>query len=228
MTPQEILAKLESISSDENCKGMAKYGINTNDAYGVTVKTLREIAKDIGTDQKLAEELWKTKKHEVRILATIIAEPKAADPLLLDEWVEDLNSWDLCDQFCTNLLYLTPFAMQKVLEWCIRDEQFVKRAGFATMANLALKSSDMREKDIDGFFGLILNECGDRRHYVRKAVSWALRNIGKRSLHYNRKAVRIAKQMKNEDLKPARETAAETIKELQKSDLLKKLKEKDV
>ena len=225
MTLQDILNRLESEGNEENRKGMAKFGINISSAYGVAVVFVREMAKEIGTDHDLAEKLWKTGKHEARILATIIADPMLADSEFLDEWAEDINSWDLCDQFCNNLVSQTPFAMQKILEWCVTDEQFIKRAGFSTMANYALKQPDLREKDIDGFFSLILNECGDKRNYVRKSVSWALRNIGKRSLHYNRKAVKIAKIMKEDETRAAKETASEAIKELQKSDLLKKLKQ---
>jgi len=226
MTTQEILDKLKSLASDSDKTSMAKLGINTDNAYGVTVQHIREISKEIGTNHEMAIELWNTKVHEARILATIIADPALADYNLLDDWADDINSWDLCDQFCNNFVYHTEFAMGKILEWSIQDEQFVKRAGFATMANYALKHPDLREKDVDGFFGLILNECWDKRNYVRKAVSWALRNIGKRNLHYNRKAVKIAKQMKEENLKPAKETASEAIKELQRSDLLKKLKDR--
>jgi 3-methyladenine DNA glycosylase AlkD len=226
MTVEETLSILKDKGSEENRKGMSKYGINTTNAFGVNVQDIRELSKTIGKDHVLALELWKTKNHEARILATIISEPAAFTSELLDDWAEGINSWDLCDQFCNNLVYHTPFAMEKILIWSISDEPFIKRAGFATMANYALKHPDLREKDVDGFFGLILNECWDKRNYVRKAVSWALRNIGKRSLHYNRKAVKIAKQMKDEDLKPAQETATEAIKELQKSDLLAKLKAK--
>lgn len=227
MTAEEIISRLKELGSEENRKGMAKYGINTENALGVTVNDVRAIAKEIGTDQKLAESLWKTGIHEARIMATVIADPAETDISLLDDWVQDIRSWDLCDQFCNNLVVHTPYAGMKIVEWCTQDEAFVKRAGFSTLANYALKNPDVREKDIEGYFTLILSECGDSRNYVRKAVSWALRSIGKRSLHYNRKAVKIAKIMKDEDLKPAKLTASEAIKELQKSDLLKKLKEKD-
>ncbi|ADD68304.1 conserved hypothetical protein [Denitrovibrio acetiphilus DSM 12809] len=226
MTSQEILSKLKELGNEENLKGMAKYGINTSSALGVNVQVLREIAAETGKDNDLAVELWDTGIHEAKILATIIAEPEKFDEGTLDKWANDINSWDLCDQFTNNLVFHTEFAMGKILEWCVADEQFVKRAGFATMANYALKSPDLREKDVEGFFGLIMNECGDKRNYVRKAVSWALRNIGKRTLHYNRKAVKLAKQMKDEPIRPAKETAGEAIKELQKPDLLKKLKDK--
>lgn len=226
MTAAEITARLESMGSDENRKGMAKYGINTESAYGITVNDLRIIAKELGTDHELAKELWKTGKHETRILATIIADPDLTDSGLLDDWAEDLNSWDLCDQFCNNLVSKTVLAPAKILEWSTQEETFIKRAGFSTMANYALKAPELRDKDIDGYLSLILNECGDKRNYVRKAVSWALRSIGKRDMHCNRKAVKIAKILKDDETKAARETAAEALKDLQKSELHRKLKEK--
>lgn len=227
MTAAEIISKLKSMGSEENRKGMAKYGINTANAVGVTVLAVREMAKETGTDHELALELWNSGVHEARIMATVIADPEKTDSALLEKWVEDLNSWDLCDQFCNNLVTHTKHAREKVIEWCVQDEAFIKRAGFSTMANYALKSPELNDKELDGFLTLILNECGDKRNYVRKAVSWALRNIGKRNLHCNRKAVKLAKMLKDEDLKPAKETAAEALKELQKSELLKKLKLKD-
>jgi len=225
MTSEQILVKLKELSTEETLKSMARSGINTAKASGVTMVSIREIAKEIGTNHELALSLWKTDNHEARILATIIADPALADDQLLEDWVLSINSWDLCDQFCNNLVIQTDFAPLKIVDWCIKDETFVKRAGFSTMAVYALKQPGLREKDIESFFTLILNECWDKRTYVRKAVSWALRNIGKRDLHCNRKAVKIAKILKDEGLAPARETANEAIKELQKPDLLKKLKD---
>jgi 3-methyladenine DNA glycosylase AlkD len=224
MTSSEILDRLEKLGSEENRKGMAKFGINTTSAYGVSVNDIRQIAKETGQNHQLALELWKTGRHEARILATIIADPAQTTEEMLDEWADDLNSWDLCDQFCNNLVINTEFAAVKILHWCTQDETFVKRAGFSTMANHALKSPDVREKDIDGYFALILNECGDKRTYVRKSVSWALRNIGKKTTHYNRKAVKIAKILIAEELAPAKETGHEALKELQKPELINKLK----
>jgi len=224
VTVEEILSKLESIASEDTLRSMAKSGINTQNAFGVTIADIREIGKEIGTDHELAISLWKTKKHEAMILATMVADVEALSNALVEEWVLDLNSWDLCDQFCGNLISVSRYATMKVFEWSTQDETFIKRAGFSTIANYAMKSDEVREQDVESFFTLILNESWDKRNYVRKAVSWALRSIGKRDRHYNRKAVKIAKILKEEGSKTAKLTASEAIKELQNSKLLNSLK----
>ena len=222
----QLLKQLENLGTEANKRQMAKFGINVSKAYGVNVEDIRVMAKEIGKNHDIATKLWKTGNHEARILATIVADPELTDINLLQDWVIDINSWDLCDQFCNNLVINTEHVDLLIIDWCIQEETFVKRAGFSTMAVYALKNDELREKDIDGFFGLILNECWDKRNYVRKAVSWALKNIGKKDIHLNRKAVKIAKQMKEEKLKPAKETASEVLKEIQTPELINKLKEK--
>jgi len=227
MNKDSIINQLKSYADEENRKGMAKYGINTANALGVKVEKIREIARQTGKDDNLASELWDTGIHEARILATIIADPENADSDELDKWASDLDSWDLCDQFCSNLVSVSPHAKMKIIQWCIQDENFVKRAGFATMANYVRKNNDIPDKDIEGYFSLIINESEDKRNYVRKAVSWALRSIGKTNIHYNRKAVKISKMLKDTGTKPAKETAQEALKDLQKRELLRKLSGKD-
>jgi len=222
----QLLKQLEELSTATNKRQMAKLGINISNAYGVKVEDIRTMSKEIGRNHDLAIKLWKTGNHEARILATIIADPQSTDIDLLQDWVMDINSWDLCDQFCNNLVTNTEHVELLIVDWCIQYETFVKRAGFSTMAVYVIKNPELREKDVDGYFGLILNECWDKRNYVRKAVSWALKNIGKKDIHLNRKAVRIAKQMKEDNLKPAKATASEVLKELQTPELLNKLKAK--
>ncbi len=120
---------------------MAKFGINTANAFGTKVEVIRTIAKEIGTDHDLAQELWKTRNHEARILATIIADPNLTDIDMLQDWVLDINSWDLCDQFCNNLVIHTEHAGLMIVDWCIQEEMFVKRAGFFNHGKLCTEKS---------------------------------------------------------------------------------------
>ncbi|MCD8552813.1 DNA alkylation repair protein [Seleniivibrio sp.] len=226
MTKEEVLTILKEKSSEENKEGMAKFGINTANAYGVTVADLREISKKLRKDHDLALELWDTGIHEARILATIFADKNRMDSDLLEKWVMDINSWDLCDQFCTNLAYKTESGKLKVYEWAVQNETFVKRAGFVLIANFASKDETLTQAEIDSYCTLILNECDDSRNYVRKAVSWALRNIGKRNEDYRKHAVKIAKVMRDGGSKTAKTTATEVLNELNSKEVKTKFRPK--
>ncbi len=214
MTLQEALDKINEFASEENKAEMAKIGINTAKACGTKVADLRSIAKDIRINHELALQLWDTEQHEARILATMIADKHQCGSELLEKWVMEINSWDLCDQFCNNIAYKAETGKMKAYEWAVQNEIFVKRAGFAIIANLALKDKELTESEIDSYFTLIMNECDDSRNYVRKAVSWALRNIGKRDEKNRQKAIKLAKHMKDETSKTAKTTATEVITEL--------------
>lgn len=219
MTLEETLTKLQEAGSEENLLSMAKAGINVTNAFGVQIPAIRAMAKEIRIDHELALELWATGKHEARILATMIADKKLADSEFLEKWVLEINSWDLVDQFCTNLASKTETGKLKVYEWAVQNESFVKRAGFALIACYAVKDKDLSENEIESFCTLILNECDDSRNYVRKGVSWALRNIGKRDDKCRKIAVTLAKHMKDEPSKTARATATEVLTELNSRDV---------
>jgi len=226
MTKDEILMILEEKSSQENKDSMAKFGINTANACGVTSADIREIGKKLRKDHALALELWETGIHEARILATMVADKNRMDDELLEKWVMEINSWDLCDQFCTNLAYKTESAKMKIYEWAVQNETFVKRAGFAMIANIAAKDETLTAAEVDSYCTLILNECDDSRNYVRKAVSWALRNIGKRDDDSRKLAVKIAKVMRDGGSKTAKTTATEVLNELNSKEVKTKFRPK--
>lgn len=219
MTLEEALSKLQEAGSEENLKEMAKAGINVTNAYGVKVTSIRTIAKEIRIDHELALALWENGNLEARILATMIADKNMVDSDMLEKWVMEINSWDLCDQFCTNLASKTEFGKLKIYEWCVQSESFVKRAGFALIACYAVKDKTLSEIEVESFCTLIMNECDDSRNYVRKGVSWALRNIGKRDDKCRKIAVTLAKHMKDEPSKTARATATEVLTELNSRDV---------
>lgn len=192
---KEIIIQLKKHSNPKDRKGMARFGINPEYALGVRVPVLRTLAKKIGRNHKLAQELWHTKIHEARILVSMIEEPEKVNERQMDEWVEEFNSWDLCDQCCMNLFDKLPIAWKKAIEWARLEEEFVRRAGFALMACLAWHNKEAKDEKFLRFFPVIKKySAEDERSFVKKAVNWALRQIGKRNLYLNKKSCKTCKR----------------------------------
>ena len=180
---QEIIMQMRTRASERNRAGMAAFGINTRTALGVSVTYLREIAKKrrLHNDHRLALALWKSNIHEARILASIVDDADEVDEEQMEEWVRGFDSWDVCDQVCSNLFDKTDCAHKKAIEWSFRKEEYVKRAGFALMAALAVHDKAAKDSDFLRFLPAIKRESTDERNFVRKAVNWTLRQIGKRA-----------------------------------------------
>lgn len=221
----EILKQLKSLSNPENVAGMARFGINPNNTYGVSIPALRKIARETGRHHTLAGRLWSSGIHEARILACLIDVPELVSEEQMEKWVVDFDSWDVCDQCCSNLFDKTGFAYQKVLEWSSRNEEFVKRAGFVLMATLAVHDKMAGDEEFLKFLPLIKREAADDRNFVRKAVNWALRQIGKRNLNLNRAAVETAKELQKTDSKTAKWVASDALRELTNEKIRKRLKD---
>ncbi|MCI0447257.1 DNA alkylation repair protein [bacterium] len=214
MDYDELIARLKSMENPKNVAGMARFGINSKDTLGISVVTLRKIAREVGKNQALALKLWPSGIHEARLLACFIAEPKKVTPSLMNRWAKDFDSWDVCDQCCMNLFDKTPYAYEKVKEWSQRKEEFVKRAAFALMAGLAVHDKDASNANFQRFFPIIKAAATDTRNYVKKAVNWALRQIGKRNAFLHRQAMRTAAEIAKLDSSSARWIAADAIREL--------------
>jgi 3-methyladenine DNA glycosylase AlkD len=214
VTCDEVLALLAARGNAENRAGMARYGINTARAFGVSVYEIRRVAKGMGTDHRLALELWETGNHEAQLLAGMIDDPVLVDEAQLERWAADFDSWDICDQTCANLFERTALARVKAVEWAEREEEFVKRAAFALMAALAWHDTRAPDEDFERFLPVIAAAADDERNFVKKAVNWALRNIGKRNPALNAAAVACARQIKAQDARSARWIAADAIREL--------------
>ncbi|MCI0619025.1 DNA alkylation repair protein [bacterium] len=214
MDYDELIARLKSMENPKNVAGMARFGINSKDTLGISVVTLRKIAREVGKDHALALKLWPSGIHEARLLACFIAEPKKVTPSLMNRWAKDFDSWDVCDQCCMNLFDKTPYAYEKVKEWSQRKEEFVKRAAFALMAGLAVHDKDASNANFQRFFPIIKAAATDTRNYVKKAVNWALRQIGKRNAFLHRQAMRTAAEIAKLDSSSARWIAADAIREL--------------
>jgi 3-methyladenine DNA glycosylase AlkD len=222
------MEELRSRAKPGNLEGMARFGIKGDKRLGISIPELRKMGKSIGKDHELALKLWATKIPDAMILAALIDKPGKVTELQAENWVKDLNSWDVCDQLCMNLFERVPFAEKKIREWSKRDEEFVKRASFALIACIAWHNKDAPDELFTGFFPVIKNGVTDERNYVKKAVSWALRNIGKKNLNLNKKAIELAREIKNIDSKPSRWIASDVIRELESEAIQKRLKNKKV
>jgi len=212
---KQILAELKRNASARNREGMKRFGINPAGTLGVPVPKIRAIAKKIGLNHALALELWNTKIHEARLLASMVAEPARLTRKQADAWVRDFDSWDVCDQTCSNLFDKTPFAFAKAVEWTKRKREFEKRAGFALIAALSVHDKKAPDEKFEAFLPIIEREAWDERNFVRKAVNWALRQIGKRNARLRVKAMACARRVQKQGSKPARWIAGDAIRELE-------------
>ncbi|MFH0830042.1 MAG: DNA alkylation repair protein [Candidatus Aenigmatarchaeota archaeon] len=214
LSEQDIFAELKPFASEKNREGMARFGIDSKTALGVPVPKLRALAKRIGRDHGLAGRLWAKDVHELKLLACFMDEPVKVTNSQMDKWTGQFYSWDVCDQCCSNLWDKTSFAWKKPFEWSKDEREFVRRAGFVMMACLAVHDKKADDRQFLKFFPLIKKYSVDERNFVRKAVNWALRQIGKRSPYLRKEAIKVAEQIGSIDSKSARWIAADALREL--------------
>jgi len=226
MKYDEVLSRLHSLSNPENIQGMARYGINPKNNFGVSIYKLRPFAKEIGTNHQLALQLWDSGIHDARLLAVFIEDPNLVTSEQMDSWAAVFDSWDVCDQTCTSLFDRTKYAWKKVFEWAKRDEEFVRRAAFSIIAGLAVHDKAAPDQQFEKLFSLISLYAVDERNYVKKAVNWALRNIGKRNMALNKKAIRCAQELLKKDSSSARWIARDAIRELTSEKIQKRMQRK--
>jgi 3-methyladenine DNA glycosylase AlkD len=191
-----ILAEMRAMGSDRDREGMARYGINVEDAFGVSIYELRKVAARLGTDHALALALWKTGNHEARLLACFVDDPATVTTEQMETWASAFDSWDICDQATTSLFDVTRHGWLKACEWAKRDDEWVKRGGFALMAGLAVHDKVATDRAFRKLLPLIERGAFDDRNFVKKAVNWALRNIGKRNPTLNAAAIACAERIR--------------------------------
>ena len=213
MQYNEVIARLKAEANPANAAGMARFGISSTNTLGISIYTLRKIAKEIKKEHELALKLWDSGIHEARLLAGFIDEPDKVTEAQLERWVNDFDSWDIVDQ-ASELISKTPYVIKKIHEWSTREAEFVKRAAFSLIAEVAWYDKTLTDKDLEEFFTIIKNAATDEQNYVKKAVNWALRNIGKRNQALNRRAIEVAKEIQKMDSKAARWIAADALREL--------------
>ena len=227
MTSDEIISYLRGLANPENVAGMRRYGINPHNTLGVSIPALRDVAKRTGKDHRLAQELWQSGIHEARILAAYVDDPRQITAEQMEEWAADFDSWDVCDQVCSSLFDRTPYAAQKAIEWSEREAEYVKRAGFVLMACLAVHDKKASNALFESFLPHIQRGASDERNFVKKAVNWALRQIGKRNRGLNNLAVQTAREIARLDSRAARWIAADALRELTSDKTQGRLQAKD-
>jgi 3-methyladenine DNA glycosylase AlkD len=226
MDYDQIIQKLQSLANPDNLKGMARYGINPHNNLGISIYQLRPLAKKIGTNHELALRLWDFGLHDARLLACFIDDPAKVTKDQMENWANEFDSWDLCDQACTSLFDQTPYAFEKVFQWASAEKEFIKRAAFSLIAGLAVHDKEASNQVYEEFLRLCITHAIDERNYVKKAVNWALRNIGKRNSSLNKKALKTAEKIKIIDSPSARWIAADAIRELSSKKIKQRLERK--
>jgi len=221
---KDVLDKLQSKARPEQLKGMAKYGMTVEQRLGVSVPDMRKLAKEIGRDHKLALDLWRTGIADTRIVAAMVGDPDELNEEQMEDWVKGINSWDVCDQVCMNLFEKNHLVWKKIVDWSEREEEFVKRTAFSLIACLAWHDKKASDEKFIELFPVIIRGARDERNFVKKAVNWALRNIGKRNLNLNEAAINTAKEIKRLDSGAARWIASDAIRELESDAIQSRLR----
>lgn len=226
MNLKEVLAFMKSHANSRNVEGMTRYGITVKKCFGLSAPVIRRLAKSVGTDHDLAKKLWKTEIYDARAVAALIADPAKADKSLMNAWVKDFDNWATCDTACGFLFDKTPFANDMAVRWTKRKEEFVKRAGFVLMASLAVHHKSAPDTTFLKFLPIIKRGSTDDRNFIRKAVNWALRQIGKRNLRLNAAAIKTAHEIRKMGSSTARWIAADALRELESPAVRKRLDRK--
>ena len=190
VTAPEILRYLQSLSNPDNVAGMARFGIQAVQVYGVPLLQLKKLARQVGRDHRLAQELWRSGVYEARVVAFFVDDPAKVTGRQMDRWARDFDNWAVCDGCCLHLFAKGPLAHDKAVAWCRQSREFVKRAGFSMMAVLAVHDKEAGDSQFLNWLRLIRDGSTDERHFVKKAVNWALRQIGKRNLRLNKASIR--------------------------------------
>ena len=223
-TSAAIIARLRSHADPVNAAGMARFGINKEGALGVSVPLLRQIAKEVGHDHKLAIELWDSGIHEARVLTAFIGSAKELDEATMDRLALETDSWDICDQLCGELFAYHTLRFTKAMQWAERPEEFVKRSGFSLMARLAVRDKKAPDEAFVALLPLIEKHSTDERNMVKKAVNWALRQIGKRNLRLHALAIESGERIRSMNDRTARWIAGDALRELRKPEIIARIK----
>jgi 3-methyladenine DNA glycosylase AlkD len=225
-TKDEVLRELKNVADPKVRAKLSYFGVNVPKAYGISTPVLHTFARHVGKNQSLAEELWSSGIHEARILATLIGESERITAAQMERWVREFDSWDVVDAACCYLYAGAKSAWDKVHEWSSRRPEFEKRAAFSLAAYLSYKDKTAEDARFEKVLSLIEREANDERNFVRKAVNWALRNIGKRNLRLNAAAIRSAERIRLQESRTARWIAADALRELKSEAVQKRLQKK--
>jgi 3-methyladenine DNA glycosylase AlkD len=225
-TKSSVLRDLRALADPKVRAKMAYFGVRVEKADGISTPELHRLAKEIGKNHELADQLWESGIHEAKNLASMIGEPARVTEAQMERWALGFDSWDVVDGACCYLFAYSAPAWKKAVEWSRRKEEFVKRAAFSLMAYLVYKDKSAADEKFIRLLSIVKRESDDDRNFVKKAVNWALRNIGKRSCALNRAAIRTAREIRALDSSTARWIAADAIRELTSPAVQKRLRKK--
>ncbi len=214
ITARKVLRKLKALGDPRVRAAMTRFGIHVKNAHGISMPVLHKLAHEIGTNQELAQKLWDSSNHEARIVAGLIGDPARVTAAQMESWAREFDSWDIVDGTCGHLFVFAAPAWNKAIEWSRREQEYVKRAAFSLMAYLAVHDKQAADARFARLLPVIRRHASDERNFVKKAVNWALRQIGKRNARLNRLAIRTAKQIRASDSRAARWVAADALREL--------------
>lgn len=223
-----IISEMKKHFKPENVEGMERYGIVAKKAFGLSAPFIQAMAKRIGKNHDLAIELWKTEIYDCRTLALFISDPKLLTKQQMDEWCADFDNWAICDGACLHLFRKSVYAKEMAMKWYKDKREFVKRAGFVMMATAAVHNKETSDSEFIEILNLLEQNSDDDRNGVRKAVNWALRQIGKRSISLNKAAIATAERIKLQNTKSARWIAADALRELRNEKIIARLMEKEL
>jgi 3-methyladenine DNA glycosylase AlkD len=223
-TTRRVVDELRSTADPSRRPGMARVGINVDRALGVSIPDLRRLGRRYRPDHELALDLWRSDIHEARILASMVDDPAQVTRDQMEAWALGFDSWDLCDQVTGNLFDRTSFAATVARAWTKRPEEFVKRAGFAMVAARAVRDRTAPDRTFIAWFSAIRRGATDDRNYVKKAVSWALRQIGKRNLALNAAAIAEAEALSMSAVPSARWVGRDALRELRRDETQRRLR----
>jgi 3-methyladenine DNA glycosylase AlkD len=219
-----ILTEFYSRANSKNVEGMARFGIVSTKVVGLTMPFLRTKAKAIGKDHDLALELWSTGVYEARLLAAFIDDPKRSTKKQMNAWAKEFDNWAICDGVCIHLFRKTSCAHEMAVKWSKQTRPFLKRAGFVMIATLAVHDKAVPDKIFLPYLKAIVHAADDERNFVKKAVNWSLRQIGKRSLLLNGAAIKVGERILKRNSASARWIAADALRELRSTAVQKRLK----
>lgn len=230
MTAAEIIAELRELADPSRIGVYDRYAIKTKELLGIAAPEVKAFAKEVKKLVKdrhaTAAELWASGIYEARSVAYLIDDPKLVTPEQMDAWCADFDNWATVDGTCGYLFCRTEFAYEKAFEWCEREAEFEKRAAFSLMAYLAVHDKKAPDEKLIAFFPLLERYSDDNRNFVKKAVNWALRQIGKRNLTLNTLAVQSAMRIREQGTTSARWIAADALRELESAAVLERLRNK--
>jgi 3-methyladenine DNA glycosylase AlkD len=226
MRTRDVMTQLRTMADPDVVKGMHRFGVPSGNALGISAPKLRSLAKAIGRNQVVSMQLWRTGILEARALSALVGDPKAVTKRQMVLWAKDFDSWSICDACCGVLFVFTPHANEMAFRWATDKREFVKRAGFVLMAAMAIHQKDLSDREFVPMLKAIREQCSDERGFVRKAVNWALRQIGKRNLHLNKLAIETAGAIRTVDSKAARWIASDALRELRSDAVQRRLRER--